>query len=549
MIPTQKRGITRIAFVIMLVLGTFLVGAIAVTADNGIPTEPLPPMDQPGPRVAFWLTQMPGLVYVNGEEFTLRFTAIPLTGALQVWNLDISTYMTLGSRFLPGTNLKPGERTRLRQVLLNHGITPVGSDPRATLQEVWRSLGQSERTALIADLRQFGFRYEPWESALEMLQGFWTETGLCDGMLGLVSGNGGSMLLHYPCLAPRPSIEALVEHGPSGWYEFTRALTETMQIAIRYAELGYPVEVFVVNRGPVMDTDRDQIPEIIDVARAYGIRINVVPMGNEPGPLTRFPYLKPLRELAEATGGSIYYDPNPYDLFDFSMLPRMVRRMMEDFYGRMGQIDPGILVAPRASLVLVPSEYVQVVSPDLVDVATGTAGVRFEFQNLTIGEPQTVDIRLRVSTNITQTLLPVFRGSTRWTAFDYSYFEWSDPAGQPHRVPLPQRVISVTTSMTQTVAPTPTPTATPTATSSPTPSPTPTTTPTATSTPTARPPSRTPTPTPAPTLTRPTRNNKFYIPLIFRSRGEWVPVPYPAPQALARVEIPLLDALLRRFFP
>lgn len=584
----MKRGITRIALVVIVVLGTLVIGVIAVTADDNIPTEPLPPMDQPGPRVGFLLTQMPKLVYVDGEEFTLRFTAVPLTGAVQVWNFDISTYMTYGSRFEDGNSLGPSQRLFLSTVLLNHGIVPDSSNPTETLQEVWRGLSESERSAFVQDLKQLGFRYEPWESSLDMLREFWTESGLCDGMLGLVSGPGGSMLLHHPCLAPHPSIDALVEHGPTGWYEFSQALQESLQIAIQYAEQGYPVELFVVNRGPVMDLDRDQIPELIDLATAYGIRINVVPMGNEPGPRMRFPYLKPLRELAEATGGSIYYQPALQDLYDFSMLPGMVPQMMRDFYGRMGQIDRGTLVAPRASLVLVPSEHVQILSPNLTDVATSTAGVRVNFENLTIGAPQSVDLRLRVSTNITQTLLPVFRGSTEWTDDHHSYFEWFDATGRPHRLPLPQRVISVTTDLAMPAAPTltptptetplppptpsplpteppppteaatasPMPTETPTATGTATPPATPTATETATRPPTPSftpPPTPTPrsTPTPEPTPWRISRSNDFYIPLItlgYRGQVHYVP-PYPVPSTSARVEIPLLDALWRRFFP
>ncbi|MFQ5857188.1 MAG: hypothetical protein ACE5LU_16385 [Anaerolineae bacterium] len=544
----MKRGITRIALVVIAVLGIGTISAITVAADQGIPTDPLLPIEQPGPRIAFLLTQMPKLEYVDGEEFELRFTTFPLTGAVLVWNLDISTYMTLGSPFEEGNDLDPRQVAMLSTILLNHGITPDSSNPSATLQEIWRDLSESERSELIVDLRQFGFRYEPWASALDMLHSFWTESGLCDGMLALVSGPGGSRLVHHPCLAPRLSVEALEEHGPTGWYEFIRALTEALEIAVRYAGQGFPVELFVVNRGPVLDPDRDRIPEIIDLAGEYGIRINVVPMGNEPGIRMRFPYLKPLRELAEATGGSIYYQPNSEDTSDFSMLPRMAPRMMRDFYGRMGQIDRGTQVAPRASLVLAPSEHVQILSPNRTDSASGTASVRFDFQDLRIGAPQFVDLRLRVSTSITETLLPVFRGSTRWADPQYSYFEWVDTAGLPHRLPLPQRVISVTTGQASMAPPSPTPTATQTPTATPTPSPTPTRTPTATSTPTSTPSPPPPTATPESTLPRVMRDSAVYIPLVTRSRMGRVYAPYPAPQAIPRFEIPVLDALLNRFF-
>jgi hypothetical protein len=576
----MKRGIARIALVVAVALGILIVSAVAVTANEETLTKPLFPSDQPGPHIGFWLTQMPKLVYVDGEKFLLRFTAIPLTGAVQVWDFDLSTFMTLGSRYEGGESFTPEQTSSLSAVLLNHGIRHDPTNPAATLQKIWRSLSESEQSELIQDLKSFGFRYEPWESALEMLQGFWTESGLCDGLLGLVGGPGSSMLLHYPCLNPRPSMEVLVEHGPAGWYEFTQGLQETLGIAVQYAEQGYPVEVFVVNRGPFMDADRDRIPEMIDLATAYGIHINVVPMGNEPGPRTRFPYLKPLRELAEATGGTVYYQPNLQDVYDFSMLGQMVPRMMRDFYGRMGQVDKGVVVAPRASLVLAPSEHVEVLSPSISDVATG-AGVRIPFQNLTIGAPQSVDLRLRVSTNVTGTLLPVFRGSTRWADIQYSYFEWSDPLGFPHRVPLPQRVISVTGGTAQSYWPTytpmpthtrvpsltssPWPTETPvatstatlplplppappvatgTATASPIPTATPTLTWTATATPSATPtrtptataiPARTPTmrPTARPTWTpepTPAWRNDFYLGLIVRGyRGIGVSAPYPAP--------------------
>ncbi|RME43892.1 MAG: hypothetical protein D6791_14445, partial [Chloroflexi bacterium] len=485
----MKRGITRIVLVVGVVLMLFGVSAVMVMADDGIPTEPLPPMDEPGPRVAFWLTEMPKLVYVNGEEFTLQFTAVPLTASVQVWDVDISTYMTYGSQFEDGDGLDPGRQATVRTILLNHGIIPDTRNPTETLQQIWRELSESERSALINELRQLGFRYEPWESALDMLRNFWLETGLCDGMIGLVSGPGGSMLLHHPCLAPWRSLERLVEHGPTGWYEFTWALTETLQIAIQYADQGYPVELFVVNRGPVMDEDRDRIAEIIDMARAHGIRVNVVPMGNEPGDHMRFPYLKPLRELAEGTGGSTYYRPNLDNIYDFSMLPGLAREIMRDFYGRMGQVDHGTLVAPRASLVLAPSEYVQIVSPE----------TRIDFENLRVGEPQTVDIHLQVTTNVTETLLPVFQGTPDRADGQSSYFEWFDATGSIHRIPLPQRVISVTTG-TQAAGPSPTPTVTPSPPSSPMPTQPPPPTETATPMPTATA-TAVPTATPSPTAT------------------------------------------------
>lgn len=568
----MKRGITRITIVSLVAFGVFAIGVITATADRDIPTESIPPIDQPGPRVAFWLTQLPKLVYVDGEGFELTFTAFPITGAVLVWDIDVSTQMAYGSRWEGGDGLGPGEKARLSTVLLNHGITPNPVDPTDTLQQIWRELSEPEQSELLADLRQFDFRYEPWASALEMLQGFWTESGLCDGMLALVHGPGSSRLLHHPCLAPRQSLEVLTEHGPAGWYAFTQALTETLEIAIGYARRGYPAEVFVVNRGPVMDEDRDRIPELIDMAIAHGVRVNVVPMGNEPGSFRRFPYLKPLRELAEATGGTVYYQPNFDDVLDFSMLPALVPQMMRDFYGRMGQIDRGVQVAPRASLVMGFSEHVEVLPSALTSVATDTASVRIDFQNLTIGEPQSVSLRLQVSTNITGTLLPVFRGSTKWTDPQYSYFEWVDSAGLPHRLPLPQRVISVTTGLPGGILPSPVPTEAPTPSPSPRPSPTrtarptatstatstpiPTATPTATSTsrptatpsPTATPFSRRPTPTPTEAEVHATRNNKFYLAFIVRNHMGEVHEPYPGPRGTARVEIPLLDALLNRLF-
>lgn len=543
----MKRGIMRIALVVIVVVGIFAIGAATAMADRDIPTESVPPIDQPGPRVAFWLTRMPKLVYLDSEEFQLEFTAFPITGAVLVWDLDISTYMALGSRFERGDSLDPSEKAALSRILLEHGISPNSSDPATTLQEVWRELSESERSELITELRQFGFRYEPWASALDMLQGFWTESGLCDGMLALVSGPGGSRLVHHPCLGARSSMEVLTEHGPSGWYEFSRALTETLTIAIQYARQGYPVDAFVVNRGPVLDVERGRIPEIIDRAMAAGVRINVLPMGNEPGPRTRFPYLKPLRELAEATGGTVYYQPNPDNPFDFSMLPEMVPEMLRDYYRRMGSIDRGTQVAPRASLVLAPSEHVEILSPSLTQVATGAAGVRFNFQDLAIGQTQSVNVRFRTSTNITQTLLPVFRGSTRWTDPRYSYFEWIDRAGVSHRLPLPQRVISVTTSMTSTTGPSPMPTETPTP--SPTPSSTPTPKPTATAMPTATPTPPRPTATPT---TRPhvARGHNSYIALIARGHtGQRTHTPYPGPRRATHPGFPVLDALVRRFFP
>lgn len=508
----HQRGVWRITLTFIVVLGVFAISVITIVADPGIliqsnfpvvqteptatptvdpadiPTELIPPIDLPGPRVAFAFTRMPKLAYVEGEEFTLKFTTIPITGSLQIWNQDISVWMTLGTPAEDSDSLSLSQRTMLSTALLNHGIIPDFSNPSATLHETWHDLSESKLSELIADLQQFEFRYEPWSSTLDMLQSLWTEGGLCDGMLNLVSGSGGARLIHRPCLSSRVSVETLHEHGPAGWYEFIQGVIESIDLARGYALQGYPVEVFVVNRGPVLDADRDRIPELIEMATAANIRVNVVPMGNEPGPRTRFPYLKPLRELAEATGGSVYYQPNLEDPFDFSMLPRMVPQMIQDHYDRIDQIGLGTEVAPHASLVLVPSEHVEIVSPEATEVTTGTLGIRVDFQGLTIGERQDVEIRLRVSTGVTETLLPVFRGSTQWTDPQYSYFEWYDQEGLSHRLPLPQRVISVTNTNGIGATPTPTPTweseVTPTASPSPVLSLTPTANPTTVASPT-----------------------------------------------------------------
>lgn len=552
---SMKRGITRIALVAIAVLGVFAASALVVAADPELPTDPIPPMDQPGQRVAFWLTRLPKQVYVDQEAFDLRFTAFPMTGAVLVWNVDMSTSMTIASRFEDGTNLDPQARQQLASILSNQGYELDAQDPLHTLQEIWPTLSEAEHYDLLTELDQFGFRYEPWASALDMLQGFWTETGLCDGMLALVAGPGGTRMVHHPCLAPRTSVEMLVEHGPTGWYEFTQGLTETLSIATQYADQGFPVELFVVNRGPLLDTDRDRIPEMVDQALARGIQVNVVPMGNEPGSRKRYPYLKPLRELAEATGGSVYYAPNLQNVHDFSMLTEMVPQMMQDFYGRMGQVNRGTTVASRATLVLSPSEHVRFLSPSLSQSATGTASVRIPLQNLTIGEPQSVDLRLRVSTNITQTLLPVFQGTTDWADPRHSYFEWVDQGGLPHRLPIPQRVISVTTGTVRPAAPSPTPIPTSTPRPSPTPLPTatPWPTPTATATATPRPtitPWPTPTASPTPPRANSFRDKQFYIALIVKNRENKIPAAYPVPgSAPTRVEIPVLDALVRRLFP
>ncbi|MBS1253379.1 MAG: hypothetical protein MAG451_02428 [Anaerolineales bacterium] len=556
----MKQGIKRIALAIIIVLGVFGASALVVKANPEVPTEPIPPMDHPGPRVAFWLARMPKLVYVDEEEFGLKFSAFPMTGAVLVWNMDISTYMTLGSQFEESNSLGPAEQAQLRSILTNQGIALNGGDLASSLRQIWPTLSEAQRYELIAELKQFGFRYEPWASALGMLQDFWTETGLCDGMLALVSGPGGSRMVHHPCLAPRISMETLVEHGPTGWYEFTQGLTETLGIGSRYARSSFPVELFVVNRGPLLDVDRDRVPEMIDMALEHGIRVNVVPMGNEPGSRMRFPYLKPLRELAEATGGSMYYRPNIQHPYDYSMLPDMVPQMMRDFYGRMGQIDRGTTIAPGASLVLAPSEHVEIISPNSSQTVADTGSVRVNLRNLTIGEPQSVDLRLRVSTNITQTLLPVFRGSTKWVDPRHSYFEWVDQGGLPHRLPIPQRVISVTTGNVQPAAPTPTPlpTRTPQPTRTPAPAPKyhsqktrtprPMHTPWPTATPTASP-TRRPPVTPTASADYLPRGHEFFIAFIAKNRTGPSLDPYPAPRSVSRVDIPVVDALLCRLFP
>jgi len=570
----MNRSITRVALVIISVIGIFALSFLTVRADPELPIEELPPADNPGPRVAFRLSPMPKLVFLNGEPFELKFTAIPITGAILVWDFDVSTLMTDGSNWLPGNALSPEQKSRVISILQEHGIPPNPEDPFATLREVWRSLSQAEKSALLADLQGMDFRYEPWSSALEMLQRFWTETGLCDGLVAVVEGPGGSRMFHYPCLDPAASLAALDEHQPTGWYTFTRGLTETIELATAYAHRGYVTEVYVVNRGARWPEDRQIIPWVIDRANEAGIRIHVVPMGNEPGPPTYFPDLKSLEELARGTGGNVYYEPNFEDIYDFSMLLTFAPRMARDFFARIVQVDQGTRIATEAVLVITPSDYVRIISPR--SPATDTRSVRIPFRNLVIGQPQSAELGFQVNTTITGTLLPVFDAEN-------TYLEWRDLAGASHRVPLPQRVISVTDDITiieppptsepptptaqptrpprptatasftpspipsATATPTPLPTATVTYTPSPTATPRPTRTPRPTHTPR---PTRTPLPTNTPTLfVRPSHTYQvFVVPVLKHGMGgRWDP--YPAPTSQPRVEIPFLDGLFRWLLP
>ena len=99
-----------------------------------------------------------------------------------------------------------------------------------------------------------------------------------------------------------------------------------------------------------------------------------------------------------------------------------------------------MLVSPRASLVLTPSDYI-----DLVGSGGDNGSASYSFENLKIGETKSVDIKIRVSPpsdatgDGTAQTVPVFRGSTQWIDPQYSYFEWVDPSGRQHRDPVPQR--------------------------------------------------------------------------------------------------------------
>ena len=416
----MKRSITRVALVIVSVIGIFALSFFTVRADPELPIEELPPADQPGPRVAFQLSPMPKLVFLNGEPFELKFTAIPITGAVVVWDFDVSTLMTDGSEWLPGSAMSADQKARLISILRAHGIDPDPANPFATLRKVWRGLSQSEKSALLVELQGMDFRYEPWSSALEMLQRFWTETGLCDGLVAVVEGPGGSRMFHYPCLDAAASLEALDEHQPTGWYTFTRGLTETLGLATAYAQRGYVTEMYVVNRGARWPEDREIVPWVVRRANEAGIRIHVVPMGNEPGPPTFFPDLKSLEELAHGTGGNVYYEPNFQDIHDFSMLPALVPRMVQDFFARVSRIDRGTQVATEAVLVITPSDYVRLIAPR--PAASEARAVRIPFHNLAVGQPQFAELEFQVNTTITGTLLPVFDA-------EHTYLEWHDPAG------------------------------------------------------------------------------------------------------------------------
>lgn len=586
----MNQSIQRITLVILVVVGAFTFSALAATADPQTPSDEIPPVDQPGPRIGMWFSHLPKLVHHRGESTGIHFTAFPITDAIIVMDVDMSTYMTYGSEFEEGDRLGPDELTRLREILLSHGIVPNATDPLETLRWSWRDLTEAERVRLINDLDQFDFRFEPWTSALTMLDNFWVESGLCGSIVAVVHGAGGTRLLHHPCLAPRRSNDALEEHGPTGWYAFAHGMTETLQIAAGYSQQNYPVEVYIINSGPAENVDRDRIPELIDLAAANNLRINVVPMGNEPGSFRRFPYLKPLEELADGTGGHVYYRPNLDNIYDFSMLPEMVPDLMRDFYARFGQLDQGAQVAPTGALVLAPSEHVQIRSQDSTGTALGNGQVRYEFEDLRVGSPRSLDIQLEVTSNVTGTLLPVFSGSVDRANPDLSYFEWRDRVGMPHRVPIPQRVISVTTRTDIEPPPTSTPMAPPVSTATPvrepatdtpepttetatntpeptftwtpsltatntpteiataTPEPTHTPAATATDTPTARPTERpTATPDRTPVVTR--IDTIVYVPYVAGARNtdaSWPP--YPGPRVVAEVDIPLLDPLLDYLF-
>lgn len=202
---------------------------------------------------------------------------------LTIWSVDVSTFMTLGSPFVG-----PGQ--------------PIPDD----------------------------FHYEPWHSCLEMLEQFWQQADWPQALVALtVDPWAGDPIIEGPGLDAKYAVRRLHDHWPAGWYGFTELLDAAMTQADRWREEYDAVEIVAVNRGPAMDHELRELGRMAVWGWRTGTPLHVVPMGNEPGRWWRFPYLEPLKYLAESTGGRVFYRPNLEDVHDFSMLPALVPEMLE----------------------------------------------------------------------------------------------------------------------------------------------------------------------------------------------------------------------------
>lgn len=205
-----------------------------------------------------------------------------------IWNFDVSTVMTYGTHFVSGPPPFPPD-----------------------------------------------FTYEPWHYAIVMLEEFLHHSRACCGFVSIVGPDWAGAAAHFEPCANSDEIARWIRDekiAPSGWFEWELGMTDSLDMAERHLhkEPDADIRLFVVNRGPIMDDEIAMTDNFIQRARTLGVKVNVVPMGNEPGPWY-FPNLRDLTRLAQGTGGKVYYH-QPEDEYDFSHLPRLAGEMIVDFW-------------------------------------------------------------------------------------------------------------------------------------------------------------------------------------------------------------------------
>lgn len=206
---------------------------------------------------------------------------------IAIWNFDVSTAMTFGSRFVDAPPPFPN------------------------------------------------FVYEPWHSARIMLREFLHHSQACCGFVAVVGPDWAGVAAQFePCANPEDILRWIREDkmAPSGWLEWERGMNGSLEMAQRALRdnADADIQLYVVNRGPIMDDEIALTDDFIYRARGLGVKVNVVPMGNEPG-RWYFPNLHDLTRLAQATGGKVYYH-QAEDVYDFSHLPQLASEMIVDFW-------------------------------------------------------------------------------------------------------------------------------------------------------------------------------------------------------------------------
>ena len=165
------------------------------------------------------------------------------------------------------------------------------------------------------------FRYEPWESTIEMLNKI-TETGIS---FDVISGSSGPRGVTKSYRFPDGS-DALHGYGPAGWHNFDEVfLFSTITI-----DWSKPKTIFIVDRGPTFQKELIAYLKFIITALNKNLNLYWIPIGNEPGTRLVWPY--PYKKLGLRADQVIYY-PNFKDTYDYSMLPGVVASEITEVVG------------------------------------------------------------------------------------------------------------------------------------------------------------------------------------------------------------------------